>query len=123
MNALLLILILVPAPKLEPVKPHPLIGVWAIDWGADWECPIRQTTFFYPDGACYSPQYDGGYWSIDADGRIWFSERDGRNPYVMLLDFVEGVGEVRAVNAGGLGSPTLLKVRRGEYLMMPRVVE
>lgn len=55
MQALLLILILVPAPKVEPPRPNPLIGAWALTWGS-----IEQTTFLYADGSCWSPEYGGG---------------------------------------------------------------
>lgn len=123
MSALLcLCLCLVPAPKAEPVKAHPLVGAWSFRWN---DC-INQTTFLYANGDCYSPQFGAGKWSHSEDGAIWFSERNDASHYVMIVDLLTGegtgwsvdseTGEVRgAVNVG--------MMRRGELLPAPRLVE
>jgi len=119
MQALLLILILVPAPKVEQVEPTPsIVGSWAIDWGS---CPFRQTTIFHADGTCHSPECGNGLWWIDEFKQIWFQEYTS-NQYVMVADLRNGVGMVRWVSSTGeLGTWTQLKLRRGEHLkVMPR---
>ena len=117
---LLLLLICVPAPK-HPATPKvsPLVGAWAIDWG---QC--KQTTFFRPDGTCYSPEFGNGTWSEDAEGTIWFSERDGRNQYLMRIDLLDGEGSGWHRCADGqIGNAVEVRIRRGERLPEPRVVE
>lgn len=75
MHALLTaLLILVPAPKAEPAPINPIVGAWTFYWGGG-----EQTTHFYADGTCWSPEYGAGLWSVDSDGALWFSERDNAN--------------------------------------------
>lgn len=124
MNALLLIcLLLVPAPKVEPAKPHPLVGSWSFNWNG---C-INQTTFLYADGSCYSPQFGAGKWSHDAEsGSIWFSERNDASHYVMIVDHATGEGTGWSVSSetGEVGGAVDVRMmRRGELLPMPRGVE
>ena len=112
-------LILVPAPKSEPAPPSPWIGAWALDWGS-----IEQTTHLRADGTCWSPEYGGGNWSVDDDGYIWFSERDGAAQYVMWVDLLEGTGQGWSMSSDGqLNVGPQVKIRRGERLPAPRVVE
>lgn len=116
---LLLLLVLVPAPKAEPPKPNPIVGAWAIQWGF-----TEQTTFFYHDGTCDSPEYGGGLWSVDDEGYIWFGERDNAAQYVMHFDAAAGEGSGwRVDSTGQITGRVDVRIRRGERLPMPREVE
>lgn len=116
----LLCLILVPAPpraKVEP-PPSPWIGAQSINWG---EC--RQTTFFYDDGTCWSPQFGAGTWVL-VDDSVWFTEQGGRMQYVMQIDPFSREGTGWHVNdEGQTGNVVEVKIRRGERLPMPREVQ
>lgn len=111
MQTLALLLILVPAPKSQPVPTNPIIGPQAIDWGH-----VEQTTTFLEDGTCSSPEFGRGNWCILEDGSIWFSERDGTAHY--LMDRVNGKGW--CVTDGMHGFPVDVRIRKGERLQMPR---
>ena len=124
MNALLVVcLLLVPAPKSEPAKPHPLAGAWSFCWND----VIHQTTFLYADGTCYSPQFGAGKWShSEAGGAIWFSERNNESHYVMVVDLLTGAGTGWSVDSDTgevRGAVNVGMMRRGELLPMPRGVE
>ena len=126
MHTLLLLLVLVPAPKIEPPKLNPLIGAWSIDWTFVCGHTFRQTTFFNVDGTCDSPEYESGTWVEDADGYIWFSERNGKNKYVMRPDWESGTSSLWSIGEDGM--PRLsatLRLWRGEYLhnVPPREIE
>lgn len=121
MQTLLLILILVPAPapKIEQARAHPIVGVWAINWGS---C-LTQTTTFYADGTCHSPEYGGGTWAEDADGRIWFSEQDGTEQYMIeSATFLDRTGSVWHYFNGQRCLSAELRMRPGEWLPMPREI-
>lgn len=56
MHALLcLLLTLVPAPRTP--QPETFAGTYTFHWVA-----CHQTTFFYSDGTCFSPQFGSGTW-------------------------------------------------------------
>ena len=111
-----LLLILVPAPKIEPPREQSFAGAWFIEWGA-----CRQETCFADDGSCYSPQFGAGTWANLEDGGIWFSERDGTAHYVMSFNR-DGNGWGWCVTDGRHGEPVDVRIRRGELLPMPREV-
>lgn len=122
---LLLALILVPAPRIKQAKPvpNPIVGAWAIDWGA-----CQQTTFFRADGTCWSPEFDGGLWESelkdDGTAIVFFGERDNRCRYVMQFSLLDLTGEGCSVPfVVGSDRTVEVKIRRGERLPAPRVVE
>lgn len=109
MTALLAaLLILVPSPKAAPAPQHWVIGAQSIDWNS-----CRQTTFFFADGTCSSPEFGLGTW-VDVDGAIYFTEQGGKNHYTMTIENGEGVGH--SVGENGYGPAVEVKIRRGEYL-------
>lgn len=114
------LLILVPSPKAapKPVEAHPAIGARAIDWGQ-----TLQTTFFYEDGTCWSPEFSSGTW-VSVDDSIWFTEQGGRMQYVMRIDPFTGLGTGWHVDSEGVpGNAVEVKMRKGERLPMPREVK
>lgn len=117
--AILLLLILVPAPKMAaPEEATFPIGAQAIDWGA-----CLQTTFFHADGTCCSPEFGAGTWVRLEDGKIWFSERDGAAHYVME-PYESGAWASWCVTDGQTGIAVEVKIRRGERLkVLPREIE
>lgn len=117
MHAILLLLILVPAPKVEPIKESPYVGAFTFYWGAG-----EQTTHLYRDGTCESPEYWCGLWSVDDDGAIWFSERNNTMQYVMAIDLKEGHGTGWHWSEGKTGNPVTVLIRRGEKLPPPREI-
>lgn len=119
MHAILLLLILVPAPKSEPIKKCPYVGAWCFSWGASGE----QTTHFYADGTCWSPEYESGVWSVDDDGALWFSERNNESQYVMVIDWQAGGGSGWRWETGELRGNVAVVIRRGEKLPPPREVQ
>lgn len=118
MHALILLLILVPAPKAEPIKKCPYVGAWTFYWGAG-----EQTTHLYADGTCWSPEYESGVWSVDDDGALWFSERNNEIQYVMVIDWQDGGGSGWRWDAGELRGNVAVVIRRGEKLPPPREVQ
>lgn len=84
MQTLLLLLILVPAPKDNPPFP---VGSWSVEWGT-----LKQGMTFYPDGTYSSPEYGVGFWTSDREGNIWFSEQNDSTFYTMWIDPQAGVG-------------------------------
>jgi hypothetical protein len=83
MQALLLILVLVPAPRETPPFP---VGEWQAEWcGSKWDVT------FFPDGTCNS-NYGRGFWASDSDGNVWFSEQADTSHYSMSIDQRSGVG-------------------------------
>lgn len=100
MQALLLCLILVPAPQGTPRDAAPFpIGGWDCSWGA-----CEQDMWFSPEGYYYSERFGGGYWHLDRDGYLWFTERNDTAPYVMRLNpkTLEGKGWSRNKATGEL---------------------
>lgn len=119
MQALILWLVLIPAPKAPPPPVNPLIGAWSISWGT-----IEQTTFFRADGTCYSPEFGNGLWSQDADGYVWFSERDNTAHYVMRFDLDTGTGTGWSIAADGqIKRGREIRLQRCECLPLPRLAD
>lgn len=115
MHALLLFLLLVPAPRNDQPKPIPFCGVWTFTWGAGEQC-----THFNRDGTCWSPQFGSGTWSL-FEGAIWFTEQADTIQYVMVIDIATGEGQGNRVDDEGcFGPPVPVLIRRGERLPMPR---
>jgi len=110
-----ILFLLVPAPKDKPAPVDPLVGAWTFWWNAG-----EQTTHFYADGTCWSPEYGSGTWQRDDDQAIWFSERDGTAQYVMVIDWATGHGSGWYWSRGELGSKVDVAIRRGERLPAPR---
>lgn len=78
---LILMIILVPAPKDEPL---PFIGKWDVVWGNS-----EQTMEFLKDGTYLCPKYGNGTWTIESNV-IYFNE--GNAFYGMVIDWDIGEG-------------------------------
>lgn len=87
--ALILLLILIPAPKDEPL---PLIGLWDAKWSY-----TPQTMEFLPNGRYLCPKYGNGSWVYER-GIVYFTE--GEVAYWMVVDFTEGRGLVGTFDSG-----------------------
>jgi len=118
-SLLLMLLILVPAPRVEqPKQPAPFCGAFTFWWEGGEQC-----THFDRDGTCWCDQYGSGTWS-EHEGAIWFTEQDGEEQYMMVIDPATGKGHGHFVDCDGCyGPPVLVLIRRGELLMMPRGIE
>lgn len=79
--ALILLLILIPAPKDEPL---PFIGLWDVKWGS-----CEQTMEFLPDGRYLCPRLGNGTWTYN-EGVVYFTE--GEVAYYMVIDWREKRG-------------------------------
>lgn len=116
---LLMILILIPAPKTTPPAPHPLVGGYALQWGAG-----EQSHVLHADGTCDSQEYGPGLWTQDDSGYIWFGERNNACQYVMHVDLATGQGTGWRVDDDGVPRGEVpVRIRRGERLPYPREVE
>lgn len=96
-----LLLILVPAPRDEPL---PFIGYWDAKWSGG-----PQTMEFLPNGIYKCPTFCNGSWVYDR-GVVYFTE--GEASYWMIVDWSVGEGMVGRSDYVCIWSLTLRKRKK-----------